>query len=58
MTESSEVTVGGGWIWSRWIKGFVEGQIKESHGVLMGRLREKVEEINKKETEGEEEQVA
>lgn len=57
MTESSEVVVagGGGWIWSWWMKGFVQRKIKESHGVLMRRLREKVEEIQR---EGGEELVA
>lgn len=49
VTETSEVSVAGGWLWSWLLKGFVEGQIKESHGVLMRRLKEKVEEIKKEE---------
>jgi hypothetical protein len=42
VTEESEVIIAGGAVWDWLLRGYIEVQIKNSHGVLMGRLRDKV----------------
>ena len=51
VTEKSEVDIVGGSMFASVMRGFVEGQIKSSHGVLMERLREQV---RQKDQEGQE----
>lgn len=45
--EESEVSIAGGRVWDWMLRGYVEGQIRASHGLLMERLRDKVNEMGR-----------